>query len=381
LSLQSALVDATIKSEDNETERFQGTIVFKGPVLSPRYPKPSMLTMTLLWVLEDNRWWLERPLSIQQSVSSDDRFPTAAQQEAAARFQAAVAVLDKIGLVGDADAAGIGRRTAGSALEDYRELDRLAAQEVGSGGVDPEATGVDVLLRAASRAEGGLLKIYYGDFKDEAEDTRKPFPWEAFRAYVTAAFKRAKTFEKRGNVKAAERIYRHVVALGRQLLDEPGGFTFAHWGLVFQKEGAEELARLLAAGKNGNHEGLGVFPNLVSRRLDSLQTAFNCLDDLADYRALAAAIAATEMKKNDIFLPWSINTLTIYALKGAPADQEAVMAAGGTVVVLNPAMQKLAAEKLEGPASSGSGKRKAFIEMQRDWVRGHSVYGEIRNFR
>src|SRR3990172_7154759 len=93
LSLESSSVDKRFKSEDGTTERFQATLAFRGPVLSPEYPSPSKLDMTLLWVMQDGKWWLERPLSIMCTVTSNEAYPTEAQNETAARFEAATAVL------------------------------------------------------------------------------------------------------------------------------------------------------------------------------------------------------------------------------------------------------------------------------------------------
>ena len=222
LSLESVRVDERFKSEDGTTERFQATLSFRGPVLSPEYPAPSKLNMTLLWAMQDGKWWLERPLSITYTVVSNDAYPTEAQNETSARFEAAIAVLDQLGLPGKEDLPWVDYPSAGDAVAD-KELEKLHLQERGSKGVDPRASGVQVLLKAAGRSQGGLLKIYHGDFAGGPEDKRRPAPWDMFRDYVQAAIKLGNIYQKQAKPKDAERIYRDVISLGRQFLDEPGG--------------------------------------------------------------------------------------------------------------------------------------------------------------
>ena len=150
-----------------------------------------------------------------------------------------------------------------------------------------------MLLKGAGRSQGGLLQIYQGDFPSGPEDKRRPVPWDMFRDYVQAAIKLGKTYEKQAKLKDAERIYRRVISLGRQFLDEPGGFQFVNWGMTFQKQGAEALARLLTSSRSAEKQQASAFVNLTSRRLDLLQTALNSLDDMADYKSLKAAILAS----------------------------------------------------------------------------------------
>ena len=381
LSLESRRIDEKMKSEDGETERFKATLVFRGPVLAREYPKPSTLSMTLLWVLEDSQWWLERPLSINYTVISDQVSVTPAQQEAAMEFEAALGVLSRIGLKSDADLPVKSRRESGNAAAEYKELEKLYEQERGPDGIDSAARGVDVLVNAAAFRRGGFSEIYHGDFRLDADTRRKPVPWVMFRDYVAAALARGKALEKQSNTKAAERIYRSIVSLGQQFLEEADGFNFVHWGITFQKQGARELARILPSGGSGEKQRVLAFSNLSSRRLDSLQTAFACLDDLTDYRSLQASIIAAERADDTIFKPWGINTLAILAVKGAPANRQAIEAAGGMVIVINATMQKTASMKLDELASKDSAKIKTFIDTQRAWVRDHKVYGEAQDFR
>jgi hypothetical protein len=381
LRLESSRLDQKMKSEDGKTERFKASFVFRGPVLSPQYPNPSTLSMTLLWVLEQDQWWLERPLSIKFTVTSNESFPTAGQQEAANEFEAAMAVLNRLGLKSDRDVPGLSHRNPGDAAAQYKELEKLYEQERGPKGIDPSAGGVDVLLKAASMTKGGFSKLYHGDFGADQDPRRKPVPWAVFRDYVAAATERGKTLEKQDNAKGAERVYRSIISLGQQFLDEAAGFSFVDWGLKFQKHGAQELARVIPSSRKEEKQRVLAFANLASRRLDSLQTAFNCLDDMTDYRALQASIIAAERTDDMIFKPWAISTLAILAYKGAPANQEAAKAAGGMVLVANPTMQKTASIKLDELASKESPKTKAFIDAQRVWARDHKIYGEAQDFR
>jgi len=381
LKLESNRLDQRMKSEDGETERFKASLVFRGPVLAPQYPNPSTLSMTLLWVLEEGQWWLERPLSINYTVTSNESFPTHAQREAANEFEAALGVLAKLGFKSGQDHPGLSRRTPGNATAQYKELEKLYEQERGPKGIDSSARGVEVMLKAAARDRGGLTELYHDDFGADSNTRRKPAPWAMFRDYVAAATQRGKTLEKQNNSKGAERIYRSIISLGQQFLDEAEGFSFLNWGLTFQKHGAQELARVLPSTRNDEKQRVLAFANLSSRRLDSLQTAFNCLDDMTDYRSLQASMAAAEQGDDMIFRPWGINTLAILALKGAPANEEAIKAAGGMVLVTNPTMQKTAAMKLDELASKDSVKIKAFIDAQRTWVRKHKIYGEAQSFR
>ncbi|MGO9567020.1 MAG: hypothetical protein ACLP5H_05715 [Desulfomonilaceae bacterium] len=381
LTLESSTVEKRFKSEDGKTERFQAALSFRGPVLSAKYPDASKLSMTLLWVMQDGKWWLERPLSIMCTVTSSDDYPTEAQNETAARFEAAVAILDQIGLPGKEDLAWVDYPTAGDAVVEYKELEKLHLQERGPKGVDQRALGVQVLLKGAGRSQGGLLRVYQGDFAAGPEDKRRPVPWDMFRDYVEAAIKLGNTYEKQAKLKDAEKIYRRVIALGRQFLDESGGFQFVNWGMTFQKQGAEALARLLTSSRSAEKQQASAFANLTSRRLDLMQTALNCLDDMADYKSLKAAILASGRAGDPIFRPWGINTLAILALRGAPAGPDAMNAAGGIVLVKNPVMEKKAMATLDELASEPSGKVKSFVENQKEWIRDHQVYGAVQAFR
>jgi tetratricopeptide (TPR) repeat protein len=381
LTLERSSIDKHLKSEDGTTNRFQATLSFRGPVLAAEYPDPSTLNMSLLWVMEDGKWWLERPLSITYTVTSNRAYPTGAQDEIAARFEAALAVLDQVGLPGKEDLAWVEYASAGDAVAEYKELERLHLQELGTNGIDPRALGVQVLLRGAGRSQGGLLKLYHGDFPNGPEDNRRPVPWYMFRDYVQAAVKLGHIYERQSKTKEAKKIYRRLISLGRQFLDEPGGCQFVSWGMTFQKQGAEALARLLTSSRKVEQQQASAFANLTSRRLDLLQTALNSLDDMEDYKSLKAAIVASRRTGDSVFGLWGINTLAILALKGAPAAPNAMSAAGCMVLVNNPVMEKRAMAALDELASGSSGKMTSVIESQKEWIRNHQVYGAIRTFR
>lgn len=378
LKFENFQIDRRMKSEDGSAERFQATLTFRGPVLAPEYPKPSAFEMALLWVLEEKKWWVERTFSTDYIVTSDEPYPTRAQDESALQFEAAVAVLDKIKSNDDGAAALAGPTTQGSGAKEYAELESTYRTERGPKGIDAKADGIQTLLKGAGRSTGGLLEIYYGDFKTGPKDNRKPVPWGMFRDYVHAAIENAKALEKRGNTKAAQTIYRRIISLGKQFLSEPGGIQFAIWGASFQKQGAEGLARVASADEK---ERVAAFASIASRRLDVLQTALACLDDMKDYKSLKSAIVAARRTDDAIFRPWGINTLSLYALKGAPANESASKAAGGTVLVRNPAMQKPALTVLAELESEPSGKAKSFIANQKEWITTHNVYGVIRPFK
>lgn len=380
MRLKSATVDKRLKAEDGSADRFQSTLVFEGPPLGPRYAGPSTLKMKLLWILADRRWLLERPLSIDCFVSSNEQYPTGAQEEVALRFRASLDVLEKLGMPGTEDLPFIGRRSPGTPIEEFKELERIYPKEKGDSGVHRTAGGVEILLKASHHSQGGLLRVYYGDFKSGPKDKRRPMPWEVFRDYADAAMKQAEWLRKAGNLNGAERIYRSIIALGRVFLGEPGGLQFLTWGTTFQKRGAEGLFKVLPPESHQERKQLTEFVSLCSRKLDLLQTALGCLDDLVDYKALKAAIVAARSPKEVVFRPWGINTLSILAAKGAPADREALRTAGGMVYVLDPNMQKVAAQALDELAASGPADVRTFITQQREWVRTHRVYGSAARF-
>ncbi len=381
MRLKRATVDKRLKAEDGSAERFQSTLVFEGPPLGSHYVGPSTLKIRLLWVLSKRRWLLERPLSIDCFVTSNQVYPTGGQEDVALRFEATVGVLERLGLVGNEDLPFIGPKSPGSLMEDFKELERIHPKEKGASGMHRTASGVEVLIKAANRSQGGILRIYHGDFKRGPKDKRRPVPWEVFRDYTDAAMDQAKSLEKAGNVRGAERIYKSIIALGREFLNEPGGLQFLTWGITFQKRGAEGLFKLLPANAQEERKRIAELVSLCSRKLDLLQTALGCLDDLADYKALKAAILAANKPKDVVFRPWGINTLSILAAKGAPADREVIKIAGGMVYVLDPNMQKVAGQALDELASKGSEAVKAFIAQQKQWVSTHRVYGAAAQFK
>jgi tetratricopeptide (TPR) repeat protein len=381
LVLRNFEITKRLTSEDGTVKRIKSTFFFQAPPLSQDSPRPSTMKMVLLWVLDDRKWWLERPVSIEFLVDSAEQYPTTAQQELALRFEAALAVLNRIGLTGNRAASLVGRSIPGLAVDDFKELEKLHPQERSAKGIHHTAHGVQVLLRAADHRPAGLLKRYHGDFKTDLDDTRKPVPWDMFRDYVRAAIDYGKSLEKRGSRKKAERVYRRVISLGTQFVDESGGYQFYIWGLTFQKLGAQELARILPQQAHAERQMTEDLVNLTSRRLDLLQTALNCLDDLIDYKSLKAAIIAARSTQSGPFRPWGINTLSILAEKGAPANPSLANKAGAVVLVMNPNMQKKASQALDKLASDSADTVKLFIDLQRQWVKQHRVYGGVQTFQ
>ncbi|MBI5251384.1 MAG: hypothetical protein HY912_17990 [Desulfomonile tiedjei] len=376
LTLKSFRVDEKLKSEDGSVERFKTTLIFRGPVLAPEYPNPPEFRVELLWIMEDGKWWLERTLSMNHVVEWNKSYPTPAQNEAALRFKTTLEIMDKIGMVGNEDQELMTAPAAGEALQYYQELEKLYSKERGPNGVDPKTEGVQVFLKAASFQRGGFLKYYQGDFPAGPDDKRRPMPWETLNDYVQAAIERAKASEKQGNKKAAESIYKRLIAFGHQILEEPGGVQFILWGTTFQKQAAEELTRV--ADRSQDREKALALVRSATRRLDLLQTALSCLDDMEDYKALSAATIAASRNGDTVFRPWGISTLAILALKGAPANQTAIKAAGGIVVLNSPAMQKKAEEVLTQLSADPSGKLKSYIEFQKEWVKTHKVFGGLQ---
>ena len=381
LRLDSFSIEKRFKDEEGTTERFQSTLVFSAPQLVPEYGGPSSLRMTLLWVLSNGRWWLERPLAVERVVVSNAGYPTASQDETAMRFEAAMEILKKIGPTGSIDLVEAPTPLSGNAANDYKELIRLYPSEMGAGGIAPTAGGVQVLLRAATRSVSGLLELYRGDFPAGSKDERSAVPWDMFRDYVEAAIRKGRLLETEDDVKSAENVYRAVIALGRQITRERGGFQFVHWGATFEKRGAEELARMLPGNRRAEKEQTAALASLLSRRLDTLQTALNCLDKMEDYNSLSAAIVAARRDDDPVFKPLAVSTLSILAFKGAPANAEAMKAGEDLVLVKNPLMQKIALEVLVEIAGEPSGRWKSFVEFQKQWVQRHNVYGTVTSFR
>jgi tetratricopeptide (TPR) repeat protein len=368
-------VKERLKSEDGKTERFRAVLDFKSSPISRNYPGPTRLVMILQWVSEEGRWWLERPLSIYYRVESSQAFPSPVQDMTAMRFTKAVQILEKLGLPGKEDLAFCGIPTYGTAVDDYRELEKLFKSERGRKGVAWRARGVKVMLRGAARGEGGLLRIYHGDFKRSDNDRRGPVPWEMFRDYVQAAVLLAKNYRARGEFDRAGKIYQRIISLGRQFLNEPGGLNFLIWGVTFQKIGASELAQLPDRKGFPPAKDVEAFLRLTSRKLDLLRTALSSLDEMADYGALKAAITAARRTGDPYFRPWGINTLAILSIKGAPANAETVKAAQFMVLVENPQMKRIAARALRDLESNPSDPEGSFIRYQKNWILNHRVYG------
>ncbi len=379
--LQSARIDRRFKGEDGKAGGFQATLHFRASVLAKKYPNPPTLEMTLLWGIQKKKFWLERPVSINYRVTTKRSYPTAAQDEAAMRFEAALGVLERIGLCGKEDLYLIGKRASGSGLSAYKELEKLHKKERGAKGVNPTARGVAVFLKGAARKEGGFLKTYHGDFKTSPKDRRGPVPWDMFRDYAQAAVRLAKTFERRGNVIGAEKIYRRLISFGRQILDEPGGFQFVNWGLTFEHIGAQQLVKLTAKLKSPDREKAAALVNLLARRIDLLRTAHDAIDNMEEYRSLKAAIIASRGVSDPIFRAWGINSLAIMAVRGAPADRRTTEAAGALVLLNDPVMQKVADSALNRIASDGGSGLRAVVRSQREWAKGHKVYGTAPRFQ
>lgn len=378
--IEGGRIDKELKSEDGETRRFQATLEFQGPALSSDYSGPAHLKMTLLWVLDEAKWWFERSLGVQCTAGFPRSYPTPEQGETATRFQAAMDVLDRLGLPGKEDLTLAGAAIPGTASTYYKRLEALHLQERSPNGIAWDARGVSAFLNGASRARGDLLERYHGDFRDGPDDFRKPVPWDMFRDYVEGAIRRAKRDEKVGSTDKAEAIYRKIISFGRQVLDEPGGLQFLRWGIAFQKRGAEELHELLTKNNSPKQEETASFVRLASRRLDLLGTALGCLDNMTDFKSLQAAILASRRTGDVYFRPWGINTLVIFSIKGAPAQQELAEKIGTIVRVTSPQMQEVAAEALQQLAGEPSGRLASFIETQKDWVRTHKVYGPAYAF-
>jgi hypothetical protein len=381
LHLESFSIDSRFKDEDGATERFQATLMFTGPQLAPEYPGNSSLRMTLLWILNNGRWWLERPVAVERMVVSNDQYPTAVQDEAAMRFEAAMGVLEMLRPMGSDKLIEVSTSSSIAASRDYKEMERLYPSERGVDGVSPRASGVHLLLRAAGRNDSRLLELYRGDFPTGPKDKRPSVPWDMFQGYVLAAIKKGHLLEADEDLDSAESLYRNVMAFGNQIAREPGGFQFVHWGTTFEKQGADELGRMLPVKRRAEKEKARALSGLLARRLDTIHTAADCLDKMEDFQSLKAAIAAGRRKDDQVFRPLAVNTLCIFALKGASANSKAITLAGGMVVVKNPLMGKIASEALEAIGGEPGTQWKSFVEFQKEWVRGHNVYGTCSAFR
>lgn len=375
--LEKMRLSKPMPSEDGTTKRCESHLVWEVNNVAPEFPGPALLEMDLLWALEKDKWWLERPLSIKYKVSSQTRYPTPEQEDMAARFVSALEVLERIGLPGKEDIPLCGRIVRGSAAKHYEELAKLYAQEKGRAGVDPKGRGVQVFLKAAVYENGGFLKEYYGDFRFGRNETRRAMPWDMFVAYASAAIKLGKIEQRRGNMDKAESIYRSVISFARQALSEPGGVQFITWGLRIQRQGALALSKILTLKGEGKRNEAAMLANLATRRLDLTNTCLSCLDEMADYRSLKASILAAQRVNDRTFRPWGINSLVILGLKQAPADGKVIEQAGAMVLVENPNMRRVALKALEGLGAEPTGKVRSFINLQRKWVSSHKVYGTL----
>jgi hypothetical protein len=375
--LKSSKVSEVQPKEGDRANQFRAFLVFDVGEVPSEKMGPIQLEMELLFSLSDNQWFLERPLSVNFRITTNRRYPTPAQNEIAMRFSAALEVIDKIRLLGGEDIYVAGVAIKGSALEMLQELEDLHKKEFADKGVHPESRGVSVFVKAGGMENGEFLKKYHGDFPSGPRDHRKPVPWDIFRDYALAALKMGKLQEKRGDIKAAEKIYRRIVGFGKLILDEPGGLQFVNWGLTFEKMGANALAELYSNLKRPAAVEMAEFANMVSRRLNILRTAQDCLDDLAEFRALKASIIAANKRGDTVFRPWAINTLCIFAYKGAPADEAIVKKLGVLALINDRGMQSVAERALRDISSSSKPHVRKFIQRQRQWVRNNQVYGAV----
>ncbi len=369
--IKSVVIDKAMKAEDGSAERVHATITFTGPSFGDAYSKTSTLKMTQLWLLDAGKWWLERSISIDYVVHSDDRYPTAKQNENAIQFEMALTILDKLKLTGEDAESPAGPDVPGVAIENYRELEDLYKRERSSKGIDPKSEGLQLFMKASAKAEGGFLQAYYGDFVSGPEDRRKPMPFNMFRDYTQALITRASQLEKIGKTRLAAVYYKRLISFGNQLLKGPGGYQFELWGAHFQKIGAEGLSKIT----KGHEKAIaGNLARISARKIDLLMTAMSCLNSMSDYVSQKAAVIAANRSKDSVFMPWGINTLAIYAVKGAPADEAACKMAGGILIVSNPSMQKAASDALVSIGLEPSGKIKNFVDYQKAWVKNHDVY-------
>ncbi len=362
-------------NEDQAPSQFKAFLVFETTGPARIYKGPTWLEMEILFTLFKKKWFLERPLSINLRMISHKSYPTPKQDEIALRYQAAMQVIDRIGLLGGEDMYIVGPRTKGSASELLSDLERLHRKELGDKGIEPNSRGVSVFVKAGSMQTGDFLKLYHGDFKSGPEDHRKPVPWDVFRDYAVGAIKMAKIQEKRGDLKSAEQIYRRLIGFGKIILDEPGGLQFVNWGLTFEKIGATALAELFKKSGNPDLVEISEFASLVSRRLDVLGTAQDCLDDMVEFNALKASIIASQKKGDSVFRPWAVNTLCIFAHKGAPARKSIIKEIGVLALISDREMQGVAQSSLKELYSKAETRTRSFIDQQIQWVKTNRVYG------
>jgi hypothetical protein len=379
-SLKTSKLSPAPSKEEDGTRQFKAFLVFNSRGALPKDLGPAWLEMELLFTLRQEKWFLERPLSLRFRITTNKKYPTEAQDEIALRYVAAIQVIDKISLLGGEDIYVAPPPVEGSAQDLIAELEDLHKKELVDSAIPPKSRGVSIFVRAGSMRNGEFLKRYHGDFSGGGQDHRKPMPWDMFRDYAMAALKMGKTQEKRGDFKSAETIYRRLVGFGKLILDEPGGLQFVNWGLTFEKMGAQALLELYRDRPGPEAVRIAEFANLVSRRLDVLRTAQDCLDDMAEYRALKAAIIAAQKKGDTVFRPWAINTLCIFAYKGAPADESIVKRLGALALINDRGMQSIAEKALRDIAASSEQSVQNFIANQRQWVQNNKVYGASATF-
>lgn len=379
--VREARVLQRLKSEDGKTERFEGLVIFGVSAPPEGYEGPMTLEMTLLFVLEDKKWWFERPLSLHYTVISSAPYPTKDQEDIATRFEASLNALNKLVAEGGPPASPTPTESSESAAAEYKELNALYSSERGKKGVDVASRGVDILLKGAAKPYGGLLSVFHGDFKATPQDMRPATPFDAFKDYARAAMGRAKASEARGDGRKAENIYRGVYSLGGQFLAEPGGLRFFTWGTTFQQVSANELARTLKTSAPQEAKRFEESARLNSRKLELVKTAMTSLEDMADYHSLKAAIIAANRIGDVNFRPWGVNTLVLYALKGAPAKSEAMRKVKCLMLVRNAKMQELAARELDALAAEPSGKVRSFVDQQKAKARADRIYVGLGGFK
>ncbi len=381
IEFESSHVNSRFRDPENKVERFKGSISFRTPAQFSEYPGPWKLEMEFFWLLDDNKWWLERPISVLYTVESNQSYPTQSQEEVSERFMATLQVLATIPWTSPQETLISSRSASKNKSDDYMDLEKLYFQEKTPRGIDPDSSAVVKFLKIASRHLGQFFSLYSGDFKSGPKDIRRPVPWDVYKNCVEASCIKGRRLSQYGGEKEAETIYLSIMGFGGQIVDEGAGVQSTAWGLEFQKRAIEELLRLKKSPEPLDRSRLTEVLKLISRRLDLVQTALACLDDMTNYNSLKAAQIAAADYSHTVFGPWAINCLAIFSAHGAPAGAEAIKACGDIVIVKNSGMQSKAGETLDALASSSAGPIKFFIDFEKQYVKANRIYGAAGEFR
>jgi hypothetical protein len=380
IEFDASRVNRRFRDPENQVDRFEGSISFRTPSQFSGYPDSWKLEMEFFWILDNNKWWLERLISVNYTLESTESYPTQSQEEVSTRLMTALEVLATIPWTSPQDTLNACLSAPKNKSDDYKDLENLYFQEKTPRGIDPDSSATLKFLKIASGNLGQFFSLYQGDFKSSPKDIRRPVPWDVYKNCVDASCIKGRHLSQYGRDKEAEIIYLSIMGFGGQIVDEGAGVQSTAWGLEFQKRAIEGMLRMKKPPEHLGWNRLAELLKLISRRLDLVQTTLACLDDMTNYNSLKAAQIAAKDYSHTIFGPWAINCLAVFSTHGAPACADAIKACGDIVIVKNAGMQSKAAETLDAIASSSAGPIRFFINFEKQYVKANRIYGAVREF-